>query len=151
MKTVKVIRLTPYDEQPVPKCDNKTLYAFFDDGKSGYGRRYIAVVNSVVPFDEVKKKDKKLYKAWKSEVKNCYWLYAKETDYFISCTVFGYSISPIWFARTVDGGWFSFDYEDTWESGRLDVSGKICAELDLPEPKEWKAGVHYAGRDFTFE
>lgn len=54
-----------------------------------------------------------------------YWLYAKDTDYFVEAIVDGYDENPLWFARTVDGGWFSMDIQSGWQSGRLDVDGSI--------------------------
>ena len=147
MGKVKIISLKDCtdNKQPVPKCDNKTVYAFFDDGKCGYSRRYIAKVQLVVPFEDVKRNDKNLYNEWKREVKDYYWVFAKETDYFVSCTVFGYSEQPVWFVRTLDGGWFSLDCGSFWWAGSLDVTGRKCKDLGLPEPKDWVAGVHYAG------
>ena len=147
MGKVKIISLKDFtdNKQPVPKCDNETVYAFFDDGKSGYSRRYIAKVQLIVPFEDVKRNDKNLYNEWKREVKDCYWLFAKETDYFVSCTVFGFSEQPVWFVRTLDGGWFSLECGSLWWSGSLDVTGRKCKDLGLPEPKDWVAGVHYAG------
>ena len=147
MGKVKIISLKDCtdNKQPVPKCDNETVYAFFDDGKGGYSRRYIAKVKLVVPFEDVKRNDKNLYNEWKREVKDYYWVFAKETDYFVSCTVFGYSEQPVWFVRTIGGGWFSLECGSFWWAGRLDVTGGMCKDLGLPEPKDWVAGVHYAG------
>lgn len=147
MGKVKIISLKDctYNKQPVPKCDNETVYAFFDDGKCGYSRRYIAKVQLIVPFEDVKRNDKNLYNEWKREVKDCDWIFAKETDYFVSCMVFGYSEQPVWFVRTLDGGWFSLECGSLWWSGSLDVTGRKCKDLGLPEPKDCVAGVHYAG------
>lgn len=49
-----------------------------------------------------------------------YWLYAKETDYFVEAIVEGYDENPLWFARTISGGWFSMDIQSGWQSGILD-------------------------------
>ena len=136
------------NKKPVPKCDNETLYAFFDDGKSGYSRRYLAKVLSVVKFEDAKQNLKSLYGEWKYEVKRYSWIFAKETDYFVSCAVFGYDDAPVWFARTLGGGWFSLENGNSWWSGgSLDVTGERCKDLGLPEPKDWVAGVHYAGHN----
>lgn len=53
------------------------------------------------------------------------WLYAEETDFFVECEIPEYDENPIWFARTVDGGWFSMNIQSSWQSGRLDVDGKL--------------------------
>lgn len=52
------------------------------------------------------------------------WLYAEKTDYFIKCEIKGYDKDDIWFARTIQDGWFSMDVTNSWQSGELDVDGK---------------------------
>ena len=44
----------------------------------------------------------------------------------------GYDENTIWFVRTVQGGWFSMDVQNTWQSGSLDVDGSIYNEV-----KKW--------------
>lgn len=53
------------------------------------------------------------------------WLYAEDTDYFIECEIPEYDDNPIWFARMIDGGWFSMDIQSSWQSGELDVEGRF--------------------------
>ena len=98
-------------------------YHFFDDGKTGPSRIYIAKILDIIPLKEVK--DKKLLKAYRQQKKENYWIYAKRTDYFIKCECKKYDDDPLYFIRTIDGGWFSIDYPHEWMSGRLDVDNKI--------------------------
>lgn len=53
------------------------------------------------------------------------WLYAEETDFFVECEIPGYDKNTIWFARTIDGGWFSMDIQSSWQSGTLDIDNSI--------------------------
>lgn len=44
------------------------IYAFFDDGKTGFSRRYKATVLGIIPFHLIKAKYPELYCRWKSEI-----------------------------------------------------------------------------------
>ena len=100
-------------------------YKFFDDGKIGYSRRYMATVTNVQP---VRKIPWKLRRAWKQQINACPWLYHPKTDYFITCSIPLYDKDPVIFVRRRDGGWFSIDYPHWWMSGRLDVDGSYWRE-----------------------
>lgn len=125
-------------------------YHFFDDGKSSPSRHYIATVEEVITFQEARARYPKyirdnenlrlLTEIWQIEVENSPWLYATETDYFIRCSIPKYDDDSIWFVRTKDGGWFSMDVSNGWQSGRLDVSGEIYKEV-----KEMFDSDHYDG------
>jgi hypothetical protein len=58
------------------------------------------------------------------------WLYAKDTDYFVECSIFGYDESTIWFVRTIGGNWFSINIQNDWQGGRLDVDNHLTRELE---------------------
>jgi hypothetical protein len=58
------------------------------------------------------------------------WLFAKDTDYFIECSIFGYDESNIWFARTINGNWFSMNIQNGWQGGQLDVDNHLTRELE---------------------
>ena len=125
------------------------FYHFFDDGKTSPSRHYICRAERIIPFTKAKDiifstprgesiKDGKfesfnidmsLEDIWKDEVKQCYWLYDTETDYFVeaSCPVF--DEYNLWFVRTKDGGWFSMNIQNFWQSGELDVDGKKFEEI----------------------
>lgn len=105
----------------IPKI-NKT-YNCFDDGKITNSRLYTVDIKRVVPFKDI---DADTLKIWREAVKQCYWLFSKETDFFIE-TENGEDGDAV-FARTADGGWFSLG--DFMNSGRLDVSGKLTERLN---------------------
>ena len=104
----------------IPKVGQ--TYNCFDDGKISPGRLYTVEVKKVVSF---KKIDKRIKKQWKQEVRRCYWLYAKKTDYFI-ITESDEEVEV--FVRTIDDGWFSIG--DFLNGGRLDVDGKLTEILN---------------------
>tara|TARA_R110000851_G_scaffold172952_4_gene319236 strand:+ start:509 stop:841 length:333 start_codon:yes stop_codon:yes gene_type:complete len=107
--------------EKVPKI-NKT-YNCFDDGKISHSRLYTVDIKEIVPFEMI---DDDTLKHWKQTVEECYWLYAKETDYFIK-TENGENGDAV-FVRTKDGGWFSIG--NIMNSGRLDVDGKLIEILN---------------------
>lgn len=120
-------------------------YAFFDDGKSGFSRRYKAKVVAIFTRKEIEQNEANLYAAWLEQKENCDWIYADMTDYFIKCDIPSYDKNPVWFVRTHEGGWFSIDYPNWWMCGRLDVDGSKCEQIGLPPVDEWEAGKHYWG------
>jgi hypothetical protein len=95
-------------------------YNCFDDGKIRESRRYEVKVKEIIPFKEI---DKDTLDQWKEEVKNCYWLYATDTDYFIK-TWNGDDIET--FVRTKDREWFSMGFMC---SGILDIDGSLAQSL----------------------
>ncbi len=121
------------------------IYAFFDDGKSGFSRRYKAKVVAIFTAAEIKQNDTKLYAAWLDVSKHYDWVYAETTDYFIKCDIPSYDKNPVWVVRTREGNWFSIDYPNWWMAGRLDVDGSKCEQIGLPPVDEWEVGKHYGG------
>lgn len=109
-----------FDEKPIPKVNQTCM--FFDDGKISYSRMYQATVKQVMVYDDAPDKVKK---AFERESKTHDWIWNKTTDYIIACDIRDYDKNLIWFARTVDGGWFSMDVDKSWQGGRLDVDGKL--------------------------
>lgn len=125
MGTVTVINTTPYNLQPVPELGKE--YHIFDDGKIKPSRHYIAkVVNVISPEDAYEITG--LYDAWKEQVKECDWLFARETDYFVVATS-DYDQNLLYFVRTEDGGWFSIDYPNVWMGARLDIDGSLYKSM----------------------
>lgn len=138
-------------------------YPFFDDGKYSPSRFHVATVVKIMTIEEAKRhnivldeqeendpsrrKMTSLYDIWKEAVEECksdhiwphtedgYWCYAPETDFFIVCAIPDYDESLIYFARHVNGGWFSFETTDPWQCGLLDVDCDTfkCYEEDYPE------------------
>ena len=109
-----------FDEKPIPKVNQTCM--FFDDGKISYSRMYQATVKQVMVYDDAPDKVKK---AFERESKAHDWIWNKTTDYIIACDIKYYDNNLIWFARTVDGGWFSMDVDKSWQGGRLDVDGEL--------------------------
>ena len=106
------------------------IYHMFDDGKVKPTRHYTCKIISVIPFDKCY--DKKLIAFWKEYVKEHHWLFSPETDYFVM-GVSDFDKNPLYFVRTLDGGWFSMDYPNWWMSARLDVTGELYEIM----VKEW--------------
>jgi hypothetical protein len=119
MGTVKIINLISYDKQGVPEVNKE--YHTFDDGKISPSRHAITKVLEIIPFEIA---EPWLIESWKKNVEECYWLYDKETDYFIK-TEFEDEEDPSYFVRTTDGGWFSIG----WWGARLDVTGKLYEDM----------------------
>ena len=109
-----------FDEKPIPKVNQTCM--FFDDGKISYSRMYQATVKQVMVYDDAPDKVKK---AFERESKSHDWIWNKTTDYIIACDIKDYDKNLIWFARTVDGGWFSMDVDKSWQGGRLDIDGEL--------------------------
>ena len=109
-----------FDEKHIPKVNQTCM--FFDDGKISYSRMYQATVKQVMVYDDAPDKVKK---AFERESKTHDWIWNKTTDYIIACDIKDYDKNLIWFARTVDGGWFSMDVDKSWQGGRLDIDGKL--------------------------
>lgn len=109
-----------FNKKPIPKVNQTCM--FFDDGKISFNRMYQATVKQVMEFDDAPDKVKK---AFKRESEEHDWIWNKTTDYIVACEVKDYDKNLIWFARTVDGGWFSMDVDKEWQSGRLDIDGEL--------------------------
>lgn len=125
MGTVTIINTKPYILQPIPEVGKE--YHIFDDGKIKPSRHYIAkIVKLIYPEDAYE--ITALYKAWQEQVEECYWLFAKETDYFVVAES-DYDKELIYFVRTTDGGWFSIDYPGCWMGARLDIDGSLYNEM----------------------
>lgn len=119
-------------------------YRFFDDGKTGYSRRFIAECVKIIPYSEA---SAELIDAWQNNVEDCPWLFHKHTDYFVVCSIPSYDKNPVYCVRQRNGGWFSIDYPNWWMGGELDVKGDYftkagwdesdwCCEDDGTKPKE---------------
>jgi hypothetical protein len=100
-------------------------YNCFDDGKISHSRLYTVDVVDVIPFNNI---DEDTLNEWKEQIKQCDFLFAKETDYFIK-TENGEEGNAT-FVRTLNGGWFSLG--QFMNSGRLDVDGELTAILNTP-------------------
>lgn len=124
MGTVTVINTTPYNLQPVPEVGKE--YHIFDDGKIKPSRHYTAKILEVIPFKECN--NKVLLETWAMEVQACEWLYATATDYFVKAES-DFDKNPLYFVRTLDGGWFSIDFPGYWMGARLDIDGSLYNKM----------------------
>ena len=131
----------------IPKTGEKLK--FWDDGKVGHSRRYVAKVNGVFAPDDVKRifvirgdDEMSVYDIWLEQADECDWVYAKETDVFVRCFIPGYDDNDIWFVRTKQGGWFSIDCQSGWQSGYLDVDDDYYDDTDDTWFPTWKEGVN---------
>ena len=122
---------------------------FFDDGKVGDSRHYMAVVTHVLTPEQAKcvfvvdaisfseshfidfeeNKSLSLLDVHAEEVKCCDWIFADQTDYFIACSIPEFDNHIIWFVRKKDGGWFSMDIQSDWQGGYLDVDGECYQRM----------------------
>lgn len=109
-----------FNEKPIPKVNQTCM--FFDDGKISYSRMYQATVKQVMVYDDAPDKVKK---AFEHESKDHDWIWNNTTDYIVACEIKDYDRNLIWFARTVDGGWFSMDVDKAWQGGYLDIDGEL--------------------------
>lgn len=114
-------------------------YHFWDDGKTSPSRHYICKCERLISQEEGKGimvsvpdeyidgfKLVSLYDYWlQNEMPMYDWLYSEDTDYFVECSCPKYDEYNLWFVRTKDGGWFSMNIQNGWQSGRLDVNGEV--------------------------
>lgn len=113
-------------------------YYFFDDGKTSPSRCYKAKVLREIPWEEgeevvVDKYDYDLEQTIPTSLQDIYkeeseehdWIFSREPTPFLECSIPGYDKNTVFFGRTKDGGWFSFDIQSRWQGGRLDVTGEI--------------------------
>jgi hypothetical protein len=115
---VTVLNSKPYKEQPVPEVGKE--YHVFDDGKISPSRHSIVRITEVIPFADVN--HKAFLEEWQQEVQDCYWLYAKETDYFVKAER---DDETDYFVRTKDGGWFSLGFF----GARLDIDSSLYNKM----------------------
>lgn len=89
---------------PVPSIGRK--YFAFNDGKVRPSRTVVIKITNI--FDEKTIVDH-IYDLWKEVSEDCDFLYSSETDYFIYGEDVENPEDTYIFARTYDGGWFSFN------------------------------------------
>lgn len=130
--------------KPIPEIGK--VYKFYDDGKARISRQYDALVLDVITKEEAKAKlikcfdpelcvtsVRELYDVWKDTAIYTYWLFAKDTDRLIECDIPSYDANHIWFARTINGSWFSMNIQSFWQSGVLDVTNELTEKLNSYE------------------
>lgn len=128
------INLNPQYKKRLPKVGD--ILPCYDDGKVRPSRLYKVEVVDVIPFEEGLKREFEtvvddyygntrfikapLSMAWERAYKDTDWIYNEATDYFI-VTTNGNEYEPYEvFARTKNGGWFSFPIKNYMTAGELD-------------------------------
>lgn len=139
------------------------VYSFWDDGKSGASRQYLAMVTRILSIEDIKHKDifgigitiddevedqeqrvehvHKVYDYWETAVKEHKYLdgsqlYDDDAEFIIECAIPDYDAHLIYFAPCWNGtGLFSFEIQDSWQCGLLDVYNRRAEYLrdDLKE------------------
>lgn len=100
------------------------IYDYYDDGKIRESRRSEVKITNIVEFKDI---DLETLELWKQEVKEYYWLYSKQTDYFIKADLLDGENEEAVFVRTLDNGWFSLGF---W-AGRLDTTNQLKNNFEL--------------------
>ena len=103
---------------PVPSIGRK--YFAFNDGKIRPSRTIVIKITNI--FDEKTMVGSNIYDLWREESEDCDFLYSLETDYFIYGEDVENPGDTYIFARTNDGGWFSFN-QGLWDAS-LDTTGR---------------------------
>lgn len=99
-------------------------YNCFDGGIISQNRMYKVLIKEIIPFNKI---DKETLELWKNEAKKFYWIYSKETDYFVKGILLSKHDKVI-FVRRFDGKWFGFS--DNWWNGLLDINGKMTKQIN---------------------
>lgn len=96
------------------------FYDCYDDGKIHESRKYKVKITNIISF---KKASYDLLTQWERAKNHYYWIFARETDYFIIGNSYEREdegiISKSIFVRTIDGEWYSIG--DYWDNGLLIV------------------------------
>ena len=139
-------------KKPIPIIGHQ--YDFFDDGKISLSRHYIATIKRVIPLseadnvfvrtltwglDEPHYVDSPLSGVWEIFKTEHDWIMAKNTDFFVECSIPDFDDDPIWFARDINGGWFSMDIQSGWQAGQLDIDGSLYKGL-IERMKKYEKG-----------
>ena len=124
-------------------------YHFWDDGKCGVSRHYIAKCEEIIPIKDASNyliADKEfnklsLLKIWAKEKRHKDWIFNPKTDVIVRCSIPKYDENDIFFARDKNDEWFSFCTTNWWQGGRLDIDGKIYENVlqYCLDDKNWDA------------
>lgn len=128
----------------IPKAGDKI--PFYDQGKVADYRRFIAIVQKVIPISLMKILHPHIYLCWEKEKELRKLLYSPKTKCFIECIIPGYDDKKVYFVEDLEGGWYSFSWNKKSIEGKLDFDGKkslailkSCGylEIELFEDKEF--------------
>jgi hypothetical protein len=101
----------------VPKLGEK--FHFFDASRKTASRHFIVEIIKVIPWRYVAAKN--LRQQIAQERKKRPELFAEKSEFLCQGKLLGVPLEPVWFTRTVDGGWYSIGF---W-SGLLDIDGTV--------------------------
>jgi hypothetical protein len=102
------------------------IYSFVDSGNK-FIYKYDDFAEDVIPIP--------IMDLWIEEAADLFWILANETDYIIEAHISDLCPQNVYFARTIDGEWHTFETTDKKQFGILDVTGKYHdqAHEDIPE------------------
>ena len=128
----------------IPKAGDKI--PFYDQGKVAEYRRFIAIVQKVIPVSLMKILHPYIYSCWKKEKELSNLIYSPKTKCFVECIIPGYDDKKVYFVEDLEEGWYSFSWNKKSVEGKLDFDGKkslsilkSCGylEIELFEDKEF--------------
>lgn len=113
----------------VPSLGEK--FHFFDAGRKNANRHFVVEITKVIQWRCIAAKN--LRKPIIQEREKYPELFAENPDYICQGKILGLPLDPVWFTRTIDGGWYSIGF---W-SGVLDIDGTVFDSIisDLASKK----------------
>ena len=101
----------------VPSLGEK--FHFFDAGRTNASRHFAVEITRVIPWRSIAARD--IRKLITQEQEKRPELFVEMPDYICQGKILGLPLEPLWFTRTLDGGWYSVGF---W-SGLLDIDGTV--------------------------
>lgn len=132
--------------EPVPGVGE--LFYFYSNDQIKVKTEHKAKILKVHPFQACQNVTVPIYESliedvieysiidyWVDAIDELFWILSPTTDYILEINVPTLSAYNIFVARTLDGGWHSFEVHGSFEFGILDVTGDKYNELhdDLPK------------------
>ena len=125
---------------PIPKKGE--TYYFYLCGKIKIKDEFEAIIEQVIPYEEGEQYCVRQYYAeledvvetpildiWLENQDSTFWLLAETTDYIIEASIPNLTPCKIYFARTIDGEWYSLEVNTPRHLGLLDVTGEYHNKL----------------------
>ena len=106
-----------YYKKRIPSLGEK--FHFFDAGRKNASRHFVVEIIKVIPWRCIAARN--LRKSITQEQEKRPELFAETPDYICQGKILGLPLEPMWFTRTIDGGWYSVGF---W-SGLLDIDGSV--------------------------
>ena len=125
---------------PIPKVGQ--LYWFYENDQVKLDTEFQAKVIDVYTYDDAT--EKFIYKyddaleeivaypivdLWLEEAMDLFWILSEKTDYIIRTEIPKLCPQDVFFARTVDGEWHTFETASPRQFGILDVTGELYNRL----------------------